>query len=366
MSEEFSMLGELQNTSYKDEARDETVVKHDQVIIVVPSLVLDFFLTFNLLICGNIIALFGIVGNIINIIVFKKQGYEDSVNITLTALAITPKLDTAVSNKEKKVVLMLIVVSVIFIVCLIPQSSTLTAVGQVSSLMVGGMNFDLAMVCYSISYLMETVSSSVNIIVYYKMSSSITQQRYHNITSTAMSVNVTLQTQFGASLYVSPVALEFFLTFNLLICGNIIGVLGISGNIINIIVFYKQGYEDSVNITLTALALNARAEWINSVSRKEIKKDNIVSNKEKRVVLMLIVVSVIFIVCLIPQSAILTALIQVPDLSAGGRYFDLAMVCYSISYLMEAVCSSVNILVYYKMSSKYRNTISEHFLQCYS
>ncbi|XP_059168442.1 uncharacterized protein LOC131950354 [Physella acuta] len=163
-----------------------------------------------------------------------------------------------------------------------------------------------------------------------------------------MSEEVTTAAQVSASVNISPIVLDFFLTFNMLVCGNIIALLGISGNIINIIVFNKQGYEDSVNITLTALAV---------ISQKKETKNTYLSNKEKKVVLMLTVVSVIFIVCLIPQSAILTAVSQVPGLAVRGVYFDVALLCYSISYLMEAVCSSVNILVYYKMSSRYRKSL---------
>ncbi|KAH9505638.1 hypothetical protein Btru_056118 [Bulinus truncatus] len=37
---------------------------------------------------------------------------------------------------------------------------------------------------------------------------------------------------------------------------NVIGVVGIASNIINIIVFRKQGYKDGFNITLTALAVS--------------------------------------------------------------------------------------------------------------
>ncbi|XP_059168515.1 uncharacterized protein LOC131950404 [Physella acuta] len=35
-----------------------------------------------------------------------------------------------------------------------------------------------------------------------------------------------------------------------------LGILGIVANIVNILVFYRQGYDDSVNITLTALAVS--------------------------------------------------------------------------------------------------------------
>ncbi|KAK0067970.1 FMRFamide receptor [Biomphalaria pfeifferi] len=43
-------------------------------------------MTFNLMICALLI---GIAGNVINILNFQKQGLQDSVNVTLTALAVS-------------------------------------------------------------------------------------------------------------------------------------------------------------------------------------------------------------------------------------------------------------------------------------
>ncbi|XP_059159479.1 uncharacterized protein LOC131943397 [Physella acuta] len=57
--------------------------------ILIHPLLFDIILAFNHIICGEIIGLFGIVSNIINIIVFVKQGFDETVNITLTSLAIS-------------------------------------------------------------------------------------------------------------------------------------------------------------------------------------------------------------------------------------------------------------------------------------
>ncbi|KAI8786116.1 platelet-activating factor receptor [Biomphalaria glabrata] len=46
------------------------------------------------------------------------------------------------------------------------------------------------------------------------------------------------------------------MTFNLLVVGELISVFGIAANVINNQVFYKLGFQESVDITLTALSVS--------------------------------------------------------------------------------------------------------------
>ncbi|KAH9490139.1 hypothetical protein Btru_042477 [Bulinus truncatus] len=64
-----------------------------------------------------------------------------------------------------------------------------------------------------------------------------------------MSFNMTNQ-------IIEPYVYEFLLTFNLAISAELIGLLGILGNVINILNFAKQGLKDTVNVTLTTLAVS--------------------------------------------------------------------------------------------------------------
>ncbi|KAK0067969.1 FMRFamide receptor [Biomphalaria pfeifferi] len=111
-----------------------------------------------------------------------------------------------------------------------------------------------------------------------------------------------------------------------------------------------------ITCTVTiAISLNQSARWRTSLSSEKTemaaKKATL---KERKVVRMLTVVSAIFIVCLIPLSATLTAVAFVNDLSILGPYFKVARLCYSVSFMTETVSSTMNPFVYFKMSSKYR------------
>ena len=51
--------------------------------------ILNILITSNSLCFSEIVGLFGIIGNVVNIINFKKQGYRDGANVTFTALSIS-------------------------------------------------------------------------------------------------------------------------------------------------------------------------------------------------------------------------------------------------------------------------------------
>ncbi|KAH9502258.1 hypothetical protein Btru_070550 [Bulinus truncatus] len=53
------------------------------------SKVYILFVTLNYIVVSPVIGVFGIVTNIINIVNFRRQGYQDGINVTLTALSIS-------------------------------------------------------------------------------------------------------------------------------------------------------------------------------------------------------------------------------------------------------------------------------------
>ncbi|XP_059168431.1 probable G-protein coupled receptor frpr-1 [Physella acuta] len=322
--------------------------------VYISPIVLDFFLTFNLLICGNIVGLLGISGNIINIIVFYKQGYEDSVNITLTALAVS----------DIGALVFVLMVIVMINPWFLNVDVSIVHIDVATMLAFYPHNYFIRVCGFITAF--ASCERCLCVLVPLKVKQIVTKRF-------SLLVNVFIFIVMLLDLF--PVYYVVYLDWTFipnqnksLIASNYrqnpFAILRYTYFVTEIFVPYFTFFVIILSNVIIGLKLNARSQWLNSVSHTNNKKDNAVSNREKRVVLMLIVVSVIFIVCLIPQSAILTALIQVQDLGSGGRYFDVSMLCYSISYLMEAVCSSVNILVYYKMSSKYRKTLCR-FFKCY-
>ncbi|KAK3747510.1 hypothetical protein RRG08_009491 [Elysia crispata] len=85
------------------------------------------------------------------------------------------------------------------------------------------------------------------------------------------------------------------------------------------------------------------------------------SPKDKRLVKMITFLSVIFIACFLPSAVNLIVMICSAEYSIVGRYRNLFQVGWWFLNCLEAVNSSVNIFVYYKMSSRYRKCFRELF-----
>ncbi|KAK0067984.1 FMRFamide receptor [Biomphalaria pfeifferi] len=66
---------------------NSTLSEKQSVHALIPSPALSITLIFNYLVIGLFISALGTLGNLANIVIFTKEGYQDNVNITFSALA---------------------------------------------------------------------------------------------------------------------------------------------------------------------------------------------------------------------------------------------------------------------------------------
>lgn len=104
---------------------------------------------------------------------------------------------------------------------------------------------------------------------------------------------------------------------------------------------------------MLVISLNRRTKWRNKATTAALGD---VSNRNQRVAKMVVTISVLFISCFIPISVVFLALVFEPELSVGGKLVNIGVVAGGFGVLLEAINSSMNILIYYYMSSKYRDT----------
>ena len=87
-------------------------------------------------------------------------------------------------------------------------------------------------------------------------------------------------------------------------------------------------------------------------------------NRDRKLGRMIVLLSGIIFLCYIPSTvALLVQLIQ-PGFSMLGRYRNSFFATWSFVWVLDAFNSSVNIFVYYNMSSKYRATFNFMFGRC--
>ncbi|CAL1544290.1 unnamed protein product, partial [Lymnaea stagnalis] len=86
---------------------------------------------------------------------------------------------------------------------------------------------------------------------------------------------------------------------------------------------------------------------------KKLKK-SIHSAKELKLTKMITSLTMIFLVCNMPSNGLLAASIFVPGFTSTGKFAELFQMLHSVAFFLETVNSSVNLLVYYAMSSKFK------------
>ncbi|KAH9515674.1 hypothetical protein Btru_011713 [Bulinus truncatus] len=88
--------------------------------------------------------------------------------------------------------------------------------------------------------------------------------------------------------------------------------------------------------------------------------------RDKRAMKMVFLIAVILIVCSFPSIVLSFVAFLNHDFSVLGLQSNLFFAMWSFAFAMGSVFSSVNIILYYNMSSKYRKSFTELFTLCRS
>lgn len=89
-----------------------------------------------------------------------------------------------------------------------------------------------------------------------------------------------------------------------------------------------------------------------------------ISVRNQRVTKMVVMISALFISCFVPMTIIMLSIAFEPRLAVGGEYINLSILIGCTGFFLESINSSSNIFIYYKMSSKYRDTFHTILGKC--
>lgn len=107
--------------------------------------------------------------------------------------------------------------------------------------------------------------------------------------------------------------------------------------------------------------LKEKTKWRKTSTACTANKQETTSVKDKKVVKMITLISTIFIVCYIPPTINFLFMASYPEFNIAGTLQNVFFVFWSVAFVLETVNSSVNIFVYFMMSSKFRVTFVELF-----
>ncbi|KAL8620635.1 hypothetical protein ACOMHN_029525 [Nucella lapillus] len=107
--------------------------------------------------------------------------------------------------------------------------------------------------------------------------------------------------------------------------------------------------------TLTALRLRRIALWRDGAARGS----DVITQKEKSLTSMLVVISCVFVICVSPRVVRAWCTFFFPEFRAWGKRCGLLLVTEALMNALLAANSTVNFFVYYTMGSRFRTTLSQ-------
>ncbi|KAH9514382.1 hypothetical protein Btru_025063 [Bulinus truncatus] len=109
----------------------------------------------------------------------------------------------------------------------------------------------------------------------------------------------------------------------------------------------------AISTAVLVFQLKAKSRWRRENTRDSDQQKSI-SNRDRKTVKLVILVATVMVACYAP-AVVLSLLSSLwPDFSFTGSLSDLFRSCWSLVYIFSVVNASVNIFIYYSMSSRYK------------
>lgn len=308
-------------------------------IISTRALEVFTYIDFNVLYC--IISLSGIIANILNIHIFAKMDLKDTVNICLLALAFS----------DLCYLVLTLLMSISYFPCW-NSSVQRFDVADLRYLVIGWPHFYFKRVSNWITaYLM--FERCLCIALPLKIHEIITPKR---TTAVILAIFVIMAVAVCPVYVSASYKLRFDSTVN--------------KTLLVLVFTSKRGLLSSIttgiSCTLTAVtfiwfisctyimvsSLKGSNKWRAKSSSGDICEAKF--SRDQKVIKMVTLLSIIFIVAFLPEGAVLLAQTIDQRITFGGQYRNFLLVILGISETILSINASLNIVVYWKMSSKFR------------
>lgn len=303
-------------------------------------------------ICG-IVCTFGIVANIVNMIIFYKQGFRNTVNIGFFCLAISDL-----------VCLMTLEWASICLNPLLASSGVPWFPLEVMYLSGAWPHVCFARITSFITVFV-TAERYLSIALPLKVKQIITKKTSILIICLMYFVNIACLLPEYATAYLGW---RFVPSRNATLL-NII--FRSSRRNVEGIVFVFQillGMASFVGVVVfTALLVSKlrQSSQFRQQVTSDISKLQAISSRDKKTVKMVVLIASVLIVCYTPAAVIsLASCIVGPEFNIRGKYTNICEAMWSVALTVETINSSVNIFIYYFMSSKYRHIFNEIMFRC--
>ncbi|KAH9488042.1 hypothetical protein Btru_065494 [Bulinus truncatus] len=305
----------------------------------------------NLIVIVQFISTFGIISNVITIVVFYKQGYYSAVNISFTGLAVSDLCSLVASQWY------VICFNPLFIRSGIPMVTAevqhLTSgvphlcFSRITGWITAYITFERCLCIHApltVKVLLTPKRSAVIIVLIYLVTIASLAPEYLSLYIDWKFYPHTNQTLLGL-VHTSNTSSLNGLTFLLYALHMLIAFAAV--------------------VTLTAMLvfkLKRVTLWRKGLSNAD--KLGSISSRDRKSVSMAVVVAVAMLVFFTPSILITVASFLVSDFNIDGRFSNLFLVIWSFGLIFEVTNSSLCLVLYYITSSKFRKSLYHLFSNC--
>ncbi|CAL1537343.1 unnamed protein product [Lymnaea stagnalis] len=332
----FKELSNITDVLLDDE---DPILSNDQVKIFT-------FINYTILI--GVVSSFGVIFNILTIVVFFRQGFSDSINISLLGLAVA----------DVAGLLPLIWVGL----CYNPWLELTYTNLDLNDLhyLFGGWPH----VCFSrvTGWLTAFITFERYVCIAFplKVKAIITPRRTVIVVASVFVIVCSSVVPVAFSLGVGP---TFSVAKNRTVIGLVYSENGVAVENVALLINAFLEITAFVFVILSTIGLVqkflSKTKWRNETSSSQ--KNEQISRRDKKVVKMIILISGIFIASYFPIVINVTVMAVFDDYGVLGRYKNIYMAIGTCIFFLEAVNSTVNIFVYLRMSSRFRETFVSIF-----
>lgn len=304
----------------------------------------DLFVAVNFVGACGVICFFGTIANIINLKVFFKQGFANAVNISFFGLAfsdlccvVTLLWQTICLNPlVMKADVVWVPSDLVYLSAAWPHNIS----GRITSYLTVYITAERCiciMAPLKVKQIFSPPRTAIAVILIFSFNTSTLLPEYatayldwkffHDTNKTLLAIRY----RSGRE---KVEGLVYFLNF----ASGIVSFIGVT-----------------TFTTILIIKLQRTSQWRKEASSGSDYQEA-VSYRDKRMVKMVAVIASILIACYIPGVIVSMVAFIIPEFDLGKAYFNSFVSMWSISCIFQALNSSVNIIFYYRMSSKYKET----------
>ncbi|CAG5128584.1 unnamed protein product [Candidula unifasciata] len=304
--------------------------------------VLYYFLLINFWGPALVVCILGVVTNILNIIIFCKQGLRDTVNISLLGLA-TSDLGSLITLLYANISFLpdFLALNLPYVGNDVMYISSWCHVlfTRISTWITAYITLERCL-CVTTPLKVKNLFTPRRtvlyvIFVYVFMLASVTPIFYTARPAKIFdpSYNTTL---FGISFLEDRDKIEM--------------VAFMTNNTVPTLAFCTVAICTAILVS----TLRNKSKWRRQATMANAK--TVVADRDNKVVKMVVLISTIFIICYFPGAAVFVYMLLDSDLRVDGVQKNMLIAVFSILFHLESINASVNIFIYFSMSSKFRAT----------